>query len=113
MLKEKNLDDLQSAWNTICSQLNKGEMDFHTVSHHPLREERWFHASVSNNCVIIERAKDPSKNSKITRGYPIRQQEFDFIAPYYNNYASHNSNEIRRTDSHMCSYIITLISELL
>ena len=113
MLKQKNLDNLQISWETICSKLNKEGKDFHTVSNRPISKERWFHASVYDNRIFIERAKDMSKNSKINMRYPIRQQEFDFIANFYNNYAKNNSNEIRKTDSHMSSYIITLISELL
>jgi hypothetical protein len=113
MLKQKNLDNLNLAWETICTKLNEEGKDFHTVSNRPIGKERWFHASVYHNRIFIERAKDTSKNSKITMRYPIRQQEFNLLANYYNNYAENNSNEIRKTDSHMSSYIITLISELL
>ena len=113
MLPEKNLDDIHSAWNSICTKLGTGGKDLHTLSNRPGAEQRWFHASVSRDCVFIERAGDPSKNSKISGIYPIRYQEFALLAPYYNDYAMHRPNEIRRTDSHMSSYIITLIAELL
>jgi hypothetical protein len=113
MLAPKNLADLNSAWDTIYSKLSKEGKDLHTVSNRPIGEERWFHASVSNNCIFIEPVKDKLKNCKINGKYPIRKQEFIFLAKYYNDYAKNVSNEIRRTDSHMSSYIITLISECL
>lgn len=113
MLKLKELNNLENAWLTILSKLNKEGRDLHTVSNHPRRENRWFHASSDNNCILIERAKDFSKNCKINGRYPIRQEEFELIAKFYNSYAKNDSNKIRKTDSHMSSYIITLISELL
>jgi len=76
-------------------------------------KEKWFNASADQNRILIKKAEDPSKNSNVSMHYWIRQTEFEIIAERYNKYVNGISNDIRYTDSHMSSYIITLIAELL
>ena len=102
-----------SAWRQICAKLDKSGKDFHTVSMHPRMPEKWFHASSDGSRILIQKAKDPSKNSKVTMKYWIRFDEFVILAELYNDYVNSVSNNIRYTDSHMSSYVITLIAELL
>lgn len=110
-----NNEDLTPAWKIICDKLRDDGRDFRTVSMHPKKKlgDKWFHASSNQLKVLIERAKDPTKNSDVNMYYWIRQPEFEIIAKLFNKYVSDISNDIRYTDCHMSSYIITLIAELL
>jgi len=114
--QKKDLDeDLDRAWKHICRDLGTEGRDFHTVSMKPPKgEKRWFHASSNRGRVIIERAKDPSRNSHITRRWSFGQTEFEIVAKCYNKYVSGDPNSgIHDNDSHNVSYIVTLIAELL
>ena len=117
MLNQKKVldDDLALAWSLICGALGQEGRDFHTVSmRSPKGEERWFHASSNRGRVIIEKAKDSSKNSHITSLWSFGQNEFEIVARCYNKYASGDQNSgIHNNDSHNVSYIITMIDELL
>ena len=110
-----NEKDYILAWSQICEGLGKGGKDYGTVSMHPRKnaKEKWFNASADQNHVLIQKARDLTKNSNITMHYWIRPMEFEIIAERYNRYVRGISNDIRYTDSHMSSYIITLIAELL
>jgi hypothetical protein len=114
-IKEILNEDLSLAWEQICKKVGNTGKDFHTVSMHPRKnaKERWFNASSDQNRVLIQKAKDPSKNSNVKMHYWIRQSEFEILAKLYNEYVSDVSCNIRYTDSHVSSYIITLIAELL
>ncbi len=117
MLKAKQVlvaDDLTPAWDIICDALGAVGKDFYTVSMRPKKgAKKWFHASSEQRRVLIEKAKDPTKNSQLTMHYWIRQPEFELIAEHYNGYVTGLPTDIRRTDSHVSSYIITLIANLL
>jgi hypothetical protein len=116
-LKVKKIldDDLQLAWKTICEKLGPEGADFHTISMHPKKnlQKKWFHASSTNHTVTIVKAKDPLKNSDVKMRYSIYFPEFKILANLYNEYIQGKSCDIRNTDSHMASYVITLIAELL
>jgi hypothetical protein len=116
-LKGKKIldDNLPLAWKTICKKLGTEGDDYHTISMHPKKtlKEKWFHASSNYQTVTIEKAKDPSKNSDVSMNYSIYYPEFEILASLYNDYVEGVSCNIRYTDSHMSSYVITLIAELL
>jgi len=82
---------------------------------HPKKnlKEKWFHAFSTNHTVTIVKAKDPLKNTDVKMHYSIYFQEFVILAKLYNEYVTGKSCDIRNTDSHMSSYVITLIAELL
>ncbi len=82
---------------------------------HPRKgEEHWFHASIERGIVVIGPAKDPMKHTEVTKSADIGQAQFELIAARFNKYVKgERDHGIRATDSHMSSYIITLIAELL
>lgn len=115
-----NEDNLTPAWNIICDTLGTVGKDFRTVSMRPRKgEERWFHASSyqgrdpTQKRLRIEKAFDPEKNSRLSNRYPIGQTEFGIVAKHYNDYVNEISSAVWQTDSHMASYIVTLIANLL
>jgi|WetSurMetagenome_2_1015567.scaffolds.fasta_scaffold03778_3 hypothetical protein len=117
VLTEKKIltsGDYVTAWKQICNNLGNGK-DFHTVSMHPRKNssKKWFHASSDGSRVVIQKAKDHATESNITMCYQIRFPEFEIVSQHYNDYVSGRAGTIRWTDSHMSSYIITLIAELL
>ncbi len=107
--------DYISAWKQICNSLHNTGRDFHTVSMHPRRNvpEKWFHAIAYGDLVMIQKAEDPGNNSEVTMFRPLRQAEFEILAPLYNDYVRGVSTAIRQTKSQNSSYVITLIAELL
>jgi len=103
------------AWKQICNSLHNTGRDFHTVSMHPRKNvpEKWFHAIAYGDLVMIQKAEDSRKNSEVTMFRPLRQAEFEILAPHYNDYVRGISTAIRQTKSQNSSYVITLIAELL
>ena len=115
----KTKEDLGHAWEKIINKLKKigeKERDFQTVSIHHSKET-WFHASISNDVIFIQRPgnitkkSNLNKNGKHPNGYPIYKSQFTYVAQLYNDYTNEIHNEIRK--DHMSSYTITLISNLL
>ncbi|MGA2162564.1 MAG: hypothetical protein ABSG28_10295 [Methanoregula sp.] len=117
VLTEKKVltdEDYVAAWKQICNGLIHGK-DFHTVSMHPRKNapKKWFRASSDESKVLIQKAKEHPNESNLTMSYQIRLPEFEIVSQHYNDYVTGRSGAIRWTDSHMSSYIITLIAELL
>jgi hypothetical protein len=108
-------EDLPQAWRIICNKLGSAGRDFQTSSMHPKKRlgEKWFHASSINDVVFIEKAKNYPENSKIKGKYHIYFPDFEITAKLYNEYASGVNCDIRHSGSHMTTYEITLIAELL
>lgn len=117
-----NSDDLAPAWNVICDKLGTAGYDFNILSLRPRKgEKRWFHASSyigqgrarGQKRVRLQKAYNPKLNSRLSKPDSFGLPEFEIVAKHYNNYLNEVSSDIRQTDSHKSSYIVTLIANLL
>lgn len=106
-------EDPPQAWKIICNKLGSTGQHFQTLSMHPRKEERWFHAFSINQVVFIEKSEQYPENSKIKGRYHIYFPDFEITAKLYNEYVGRLNCNIRHSGSHMTTYEITLIAELL
>ncbi|GEM_PF-2648208 len=112
---QKDLSDVEGAWKTLLERIGEGN-DFSVFSIQKRKPIRYFHAEVSGDYIIIDRAKKHLETVNITKKRRVDFNQFRCVARLYNRYIKGEVG-IRPLMRDKCgyntSYVISLIYHLL
>ena len=105
-----SLNDVNSVWQTIISELYRLPQDIHTIEKNG-NIGIWFYAKVSGDVISVERAKQNTPSSKIKSTCTIGKEEFSTVYPYYDKWRNGSVARefIRDNITRKSSYIFALI----
>lgn len=112
-LKPKKFGDPNTDWKKLLDKIGPAGDDFKIISIIQRTEQKWFHARVEGEYIIIERAKNHMETAKINGTRRINFNQFQCVAQLYNEYAIGTrgvSTKMRAQCGQNTSYIISLIA---
>jgi len=102
--------DSHEFWTRIAAELQQHPTEIQTVTRNR-QTPIWFLASIGNNVIVIENARDHVPSSKINSPRRITEDEFCVVFPHYFTWldGTEQRHKIRDRYSQNTSYIFGLI----